>query len=164
MPGVPKRPEVLSFQDALTDAAQWASKPHVLLGNGFSIDCRPTLFTYKALLEEADFSATVADMKEVFRLLEDTTDFELVIQALERASVLLSAYDPTNAPLQQAMSGDAEALKAALANVLAGRHPEMPSELSADELDSATKFIGCFHRTYTLNYDLLLYWVTCMPS
>jgi Domain of unknown function (DUF4917) len=156
--GVPDHLEVLSFQDALKDAGL-TPKRHVLLGNGFSIDCRPAIFTYKALLEEADFSATTVDMKEVFRLLDDTADFELVIQALERASLVLSAYDPPNGPVRQAMSGDAKEIKAALANVLAGRHPDMPSELSTEELNSAATFTGLFDHLYTLNYDLLLYWV-----
>ncbi|MGQ0804217.1 MAG: DUF4917 family protein [Actinomycetota bacterium] len=82
---------VLSFTEALDQAGEFGDEKHVLLGNGFSIDCRPGIFTYKALLDEAKFVGCSVDAREVFRRL-GTTDFERVIEALELAGRLIPLY------------------------------------------------------------------------
>jgi len=67
--------DLLTFDDALSDAAEVADEPHLLLGNGFSISCRPGAFNYGALLDEATFDTAHGDIRAVFELL-GTTDFE----------------------------------------------------------------------------------------
>jgi|GEM_PF-1846036 len=47
-------PSILSYADVLTKAAH---PRHLLLGNGFSISCRPDLFRYDKLFDRADFSS-----------------------------------------------------------------------------------------------------------
>jgi hypothetical protein len=47
--------ELMSFSDAIARSRS-NGKPHVLLGNGFSIACRPDIFVYGKLFEQADFS------------------------------------------------------------------------------------------------------------
>ena len=44
--------KLLTFSQALDKAANY-SKRHLLLGNGFSIACEPTIFTYGSLFERA---------------------------------------------------------------------------------------------------------------
>jgi len=46
---------LLSFSEALLEAQNY-NRRHVLLGNGFSIACRPKIFAYGKLFEQADFS------------------------------------------------------------------------------------------------------------
>jgi hypothetical protein len=45
---------VLSFVEALARSQEIHKKRHLLLGNGFSIACRPDCFNYKRILDEAD--------------------------------------------------------------------------------------------------------------
>ena len=59
---------VVTFQAALKEAEQYDKKV-LLLGNGFSIACVPTIFTYKSLFEQADFSS-MPEAEEVFRKLK----------------------------------------------------------------------------------------------
>jgi hypothetical protein len=44
--------EIVSFRDAINLSAKY-KKSHLLIGNGFSIDCDPTIFTYRSLYEPA---------------------------------------------------------------------------------------------------------------
>ncbi len=74
---------VVTFQEALKEAEQYDKKV-LFLGNGFSIACVPTIFTYRSLFEQADFFS-MPEAEEVFRKLK-TEDFEEVIHALENTS------------------------------------------------------------------------------
>src|SRR5689334_12717731 len=81
---------ILTFQEALRESARY-SKRHLLLGNGFSIACRPNIFAYGKLYEEADFSKLSPTAKFAFEAL-GTQDFERVIKALRDAHAVLAAY------------------------------------------------------------------------
>lgn len=41
-------PQILSFQQAIADSEQ-PGKSHLILGNGFSIACKPDIFHYGSL-------------------------------------------------------------------------------------------------------------------
>ena len=69
---------LLTFNDAI-EKSKLYSKRHLLLGNGFSIACRPNIFVYKKLFEQADFGSLSPSIKEAFNKL-NTTDFERVIK------------------------------------------------------------------------------------
>lgn len=148
--------DVMTFDEALAAEAERDNQPHVLLGNGFSISCRPSAFNYTALLEEATFSGAQGDLLEVFRLL-GTTDFEKVIELLRLAGALADRYGPGTGIGEQ-LRHDAEIVREALAQTLAARHPNLPFDISADEYQAARQFLSNFRKIYTLNYDMLLYW------
>ncbi len=57
------------------------------------------------------------------------------------------------------MREDAEGLKNVLINAIASNHPEKPSDISEKEYAACQRFLSYFNIIYTLNYDLLLYWV-----
>ena len=59
---------ILTFQEALAES-QWFTKRHVLLGNGFSIACRPDIFLYGKLYEQADFTRLSPTAKKAFEAL-----------------------------------------------------------------------------------------------
>jgi hypothetical protein len=148
-------PRVVTFDDAV--AASAGGTRHVLLGNGFSIACRPDLFAYQALLDSADFSKLSVDGKRLFDQI-GTTDFEEVVAKLRAAGAIARLYAPADRKLAAAIERDAGLIKEALAEVLAQRHPEFPAEISDAEYESARRFLSHFDRFFSLNYDLLLYW------
>lgn len=151
-----------TFQEVL----DWTStsKRHLILGNGFSIACRPNIFSYNTLFEQADFNH-INHTKEVFEAL-NTQNFEIVIKSLEDSSKILNVYSPSSIELFQKMNEDAYHIKRLLIQTLANNHPQRPSDLSDEEYSNCRAFLKNFIEKdkstsgsiFTLNYDLLLYW------
>jgi Domain of unknown function (DUF4917) len=83
---------LLTFERALA-SVQGGKTPHVLLGNGFSRACRDDIFSYESLFNRADFDE-IPLAKKAFHAL-DTTDFEVVMDALQRPRSLCP-YMPTS--------------------------------------------------------------------
>lgn len=146
---------VLTFAEAI-HASDGYPKRHLLLGNGFSIACRPDIFRYEQLFEQADFSALSSSAKATFEALK-TTDFERVIKALRDAAALATLYGATAAQVK-AMLDDANALKELLVQTIAHSHPALPGDIRDGEYAACQRFLDNFDTTYTFNYDLLLYW------
>lgn len=158
--------ELLTFQDALDITAENTNR-HLLLGNGFSIACKPKIFTYGSLFDNADFSAN-PKLPSVFDAL-DTTDFEVAINSLEASARLTPIYAEAGKLASQAMKKDAEALKEILISTVTANHPNGPFDISEEEFFACRQFLANFiapslrGHIYTFNYDLLLYW-TAMHS
>jgi len=148
--------KLLSFDQAITQAGD-ISKRHLFLGNGFSIACRQDIFVYGKLFERADFTRLSPSAKKTFEALS-TNDFEKVIKALRDAVRLLSIYKNVPADLKRIMKQDADGLREVLVQTIASSHPEMPSDITDEEYDFCRRFLSQFKTTYTVNYDLLLYW------
>lgn len=149
--------DFLSFGDALAASEGVQGKRHVLLGNGFSIACRPDCFTYGRLLDEADLAKLSVAGAGLFAA-EGTTDFEEVIRALQAAARMADLYETTDANLADRLRTDAEELKRVLAETLAKTHPDNVGELEETEYRAARVFLANFDHIFTANYDLLLYW------
>jgi len=146
---------VLTFIEAISASDKY-SKRHLLLGNGFSIACRPDIFRYDKLFEQADFSALRDSAKAVFSVLR-TTDFERVIKVLRDSATIAGLYGISDAQVD-AMCSDADALKELLVQTIAHSHPALPGAIEDEEYTACQRFLDNFNTTYTLNYDLLLYW------
>lgn len=158
-------PKVISFQQALDIANQNASKKHLLLGNGFSISCKPDIFHYASLFQEADFSP-IPEIEDVFEEL-NTQDFEQVIKTLESAAKLIHLYNSKVPEVSEKMCNHASSLKEILISTVAQNHPSLPTEIEEDKIwacrNFLRNFVGNSERKkngyiFTLNYDLLLYW------
>jgi hypothetical protein len=147
--------DVLTFIEAI-EASSGYAKRHLLLGNGFSISCRPDIFQYGRLFEQADFSTLPEAAKSVFQVLR-TTDFERVIKALHDSAAIVVPYGASPA-WSDAMRSDASALKEILVQTIASSHPSAPGDITEGEYAACQHFLEHFDITYTLNYDLLLYW------
>lgn len=153
--------KTITFQEAIKESNNYNTR-HLLLGNGFSIACVPSIFTYNSLFEETDFSAN-PEIENAFKKLS-TTDFELVINALNKAATVLPAYDNNLDSLCKKMSLDSQKIKELLIETIASRHPAYPSEINEEKYKACRKFMSFFvfkkskGRVYSLNYDLLLYW------
>ena len=150
---------LLSFAEALADSETSSGPRHLLLGNGFSMAYDYDSFAYGKLVEEADFSRISVDAGELFRLL-GTADFEKIIEALRLAALLVALYAPSDPVLATSLEADADALKHALAEVLARKHPDHVGSIPPDEYTRVREFLAHFERIFTVNYDLLLYWAT----
>lgn len=150
---------IITFQQAIANS-QVYNKRHLLVGNGFSIACVPTIFTYQSLYNEADFSSS-PHLKEVFESLK-TTDFELVINSLEKTASLMEVYKPTERKLITQLRQDALLIKELLINTIADNHPSGPQDIPDYKFVACRNFLSNFYLTggnvYSLNYDLLLYW------
>lgn len=147
---------MLTFNQAI-DQAKTYNKRHALLGNGFSISCRPDIFVYEKLFERADFSDLSPSAKLAFDAL-GTQDFEKVIKVLRDASAVLTAYEGAETKLIQQLREDADGLREVLVQAIASSHPDWPGEIKDEEYTSCRTFLANFNNVYTLNYDLLLYW------
>lgn len=147
---------MLTFSQAI-DQAQKYNKRHALLGNGFSISCKPDIFIYGKLFERADFSNLSPSAKQAFEVLK-TQDFEKVISVLRDASTVLAAYQGFSTDLIELLQKDADGLREVLVQAIASSHPDWPGAISDSEYKSCRNFLANFDNVYTLNYDLLLYW------
>jgi Domain of unknown function (DUF4917) len=148
--------KLISFSQALEDSKRY-TKRHAFLGNGFSIACRPDIFVYGKLFEQADFSTLSPSAQKAFEAL-DTQDFEKVIKAIRDAYLILKAYDGVPSKLLTTLQEDAEGLKELLVQTIASSHPEWPGEIHDYEYAACREFLANFNTIYTLSYDLLLYW------
>lgn len=152
---------VLTFHQALQKAEAYGKK-HLLLGNGFSIACKPDIFAYGSLFEEAKKTMS-KELVAIFTAMR-TQDFEEVIRALQHAAAIVSAYNPKLKRTMARMIGDSEKLKTDLIQAVAGLHPARPSDISDARYFACRTFLshfvgeGCGGKIYTMNYDLLLYW------
>jgi hypothetical protein len=151
--------KLLSFNDAIKQAANY-DKRNLLLGNGFSIACVPTIFTYSSLYEQADFSK-MPQIEEVFKNL-NTKDFEEVVHALEHSSIVLPAYKKTMSKTVALIQQHAIRIKEILIETIAKNHPERPNSIPESKYKACVQFLNNFlgndGAIYSLNYDLLLYW------
>jgi hypothetical protein len=153
--------KLLTFDDALKAAEKYGKK-HLLLGNGFSIACRPDIFTYGSLFEEAKKSMS-PELVSIFSAM-GTQDFEEVIRALQHAATICKIYVAGDPKLSSKLQADSEKLKTDLIKAVAGRHPARPNEISDARYFSCRTFLANFvgetagGKIYTMNYDLLLYW------
>jgi len=147
---------ILTFEQALDNSANQPRR-HLLLGNGFSIACRPDIFVYRRLLEKANFDLVPKRLRKAFDILE-TVDFEEVIRALKYLAKLIELYLDDSSELKKIIEEESEILKDILVKTIASSHPDRPNDISRDEYQHCKQFLQHFERIFTLNYDLLLYW------
>ena len=153
--------KLLDFGQALKKAQNYGKK-HLLLGNGFSIACKPDIFTYGSLFEEAKKTMS-KELAAIFEAMS-TQDFEEVIRALQHAAQIVSVYRPKFHATKRLLLADAEKLKTDLIQAVAGRHPARPNDIPDDRYAACRTFLSNFvgdganGKIYTVNYDLLLYW------
>ncbi len=147
---------ILTFQQALAESQRFTTR-HVLLGNGFSIACRPNIFLYGKLFEQADFTKLSPTAKKAFEAL-GTQDFERVIKALRDAKLILESYGGVPQSFLDTLQSDADGLRELLVQTIAHSHPAWPGEITDEEYAACRAFVSNFNTVYTFNYDLLLYW------
>ncbi len=140
---------LITFDEALEETENC---PRILLlGNGFSIK----FFHYRNLLDNAQL-AIDDPIRSLFQLL-DTYDFERVIRSLEEASIVETAYrDSSKAEL---FTVDCEKIRQAPIHAIRSTHPKHRKDIEP-YLNRCITFLKYFGDIFTLNYDLLMYWIT----
>jgi len=131
--------------------------PSILLANGFSQAWNHNVFNYQNLLQQANFGARDATIRDIFNKF-NTYDFEKVMRALEAAESVCESYGVDLAKINE-IQADQEHLKNALIKVISETHPLRSSNVTTQQYEHAKPFIIRFQNIFTLNYDLLLYWV-----
>ncbi len=147
--------KIVSYDEAL-HIVGGVGHHYLLLGNGFSIAIAPEIFSYKALLDHADFSPQ-PKIKELFAAL-GTNDFEVVIKSIVSAAKIVEVYDPSAKDLIADLHQSAELIKTTLVDAIASRHPDRPYAIDPDKYKIVRAFLGRFGHIFTLNYDVILYW------
>lgn len=153
---------VLSYAEALTwlhEPLKSGKKPHLLLGNGFSMALDAERFDYSALAQRAVDEELLSDaVQRVMRAL-GTTDFEVIIQNLIATATILEALgDAANRDLADTLRQESDRLREALAKSVAGLHPDRPYDIAEEQYLRTRVFLDQFDHIFTVNYDLLLYW------
>lgn len=143
----------ITFEEALKQTE--GKEKNLLLGNGFSIAQTEGEFSYKNLLGKSGLDPSDS-ARLIFEAL-DTVDFELVIEALEHAAKVSDVYGFLDK--RSLFESDASRVRNSLVGAIEAVHPSMQHEIPEVEIESCGKFISEFSQIFTLNYDLLLYWV-----
>lgn len=146
-------PELIQYGQAIEETK--AKDRNLLLGNGFSISQTKGKFSYPNLLQHVNFHSD-DPVKKIFEIF-DTVDFEQVIEALEHAAVIEDAY-ADNAK-KQIFEQDADRVREELIQAIKAVHPSIQFEIPSGELKACGDFLSIFQNVFTLNYDLLMYWV-----
>jgi hypothetical protein len=146
-------PDVIEFQEALkrTDGEDRT----LLIGNGFSAE----YFSYRNLLDKSGL-VPGTPIRDLFDAL-GTVDFEAVVRALEGAVIVERAYG--NGPHADEVDVDAQRVREALVAAVNSTHPAHREKLAL-KYGSSSEFLAHFSNVFTLNYDLLLYWVNLEKS
>jgi Domain of unknown function (DUF4917) len=126
----------------------------ILIGNGFSRAFDNTRFDYAALFNAAGFTGRVVEIFDTV----DTRDFETVLRRLDQFIELLAPYG-INGGIAAAARDDRETVRTSLIDALRVHHPERSTDLPAHEAQHCAAFLQRFQWIFTVNYDLLLYWV-----
>jgi hypothetical protein len=146
--------EVLDFEKALEISV---NDKRVLLGNGFGRAIFEGIFSYSALLDQADFSRLSPFARDAFNRL-NTHSFEEVIKTLADSAEIGALYQIKDKEKLSALKDDAEKLKDVLVSAIAQNHPDLPNKISTAAYQRCRQFLSNFELFYSLNYDLLLYW------
>jgi hypothetical protein len=145
--------EFWSFDDALRCTDEM--KRTLLVGSGFSaaLDRR---YLYTSLYEQADVLTPA--LKMIFQELE-TKDFEEVIRAIRHANVICDVYQKN-----VAFDPEIQTVKCALLQAISKVHHSHQAEISETKARQCYVFLKNFTEVFTLNYDLLPYWVLMRNS
>ncbi|MEO1197945.1 MAG: DUF4917 family protein [Pseudomonadota bacterium] len=146
-------PNPITFAEALELTAN--ARRCVLLGNGFSIAQAGGNFSYANLLEHSGLEAG-SPIRRIFEEL-NTIDFEEVMHALEHAAKIEAAYGANDR--SELFRNDAGGLREALIHAVRDVHPAIQYDVPEAQHQACAEFLNKFCCLFTLNYDLLLYWV-----
>lgn len=157
-------PSIYTFEQAMEIAKNnhenklCTKSIRLLLGNGFSQAYHGD-FAYSTLFDSVKQQKENARIKNIFEHF-GTSNFEGVLSFLKKVQVLSTIY---NFDMSEVVS-DYERVRDALADAVVKVHPEKTTEISDLNKNDCYKFIDRFDDVYTVNYDLLLYWVLLRDS
>lgn len=144
----------------------------LILGNGFGrsydVAFGVNKFSWNTLVDLCE----IKKESEVYELLKECHfDFELAHQKLNNAADVIARYSLDD-PLLNKLRNEVRFLQEQLIVAVTKSHPdsfnkEIPSEareIVKNKVDSCRRFLLRFDNVFSLNYDLLLYWVRNFDS
>ena len=144
----------------------------LVLGNGFGISydvaAGTDSFCWDSLADLCEFEAG----SPLMDLLEECNfDFEIVHQKINNAISVVQKYDDET-QLSEKLIGEVQVLRDQLVSAVARSHPpSLNRECAPDEKRNISRmasncrgFLTKFEKVFSLNYDLLLYWVRCFDN
>ena len=146
------QPVLIPFRIAINEIQSFDNRS-VLLGNGFSIAQVGMKLAYSNLLDVSGIDENHS-LKNVFDNF-DTYDFEKVIRYLEITDRVARSYGQIGK-----YQTDAEGVRQKLIEAIQKVHPSEFRDIPEHEINSCVCFLKNFGKVFTLNYDLLLYWVS----
>lgn len=152
--------KLMTFQEIIPYLDKQKRMPHLLLGNGFSMDYDYKIFSYNAL---QGFIENIEDdlLSKLFGIVK-TKNFEIVMQQLGNFCELIEAFG-TDEELYRKVQQASEKLKNSLIDAVGSLHPEHVFQVPEDESKKCSEFLALFldrdGSIFSSNYDLLLYWV-----
>ncbi|TAL63080.1 MAG: DUF4917 family protein [Legionella sp.] len=158
---------VLSFSEALAESDKKCRS--LFLGNGFSKSIS-TRFGYEDLLELANTNEKLEkhqlpdELMNIFTDLE-TVDFEKVIAHLEVAEIVIRSYSKSGCTnivcnqLAQKIKDDKDSAKKSFVHAINYTHQGLAQNIKDDTYSKAGDLLFNFDYIFTINYDLLLYWL-----
>lgn len=131
---------------------------YVIFGNGLSVSVNSS-FAYSSLYNAAvELGIIKQESKELFEVF-GTKDFEYLLRKLSQASTVnkvlkLDHLTPAN---------KYNVIKQALITAVSRVHPRKNS-IDFEWLERAHKFLSSKHSVFSLNYDLIPYWIAGMKE
>lgn len=151
--------QLLSYNEVLVRTEN--TRRYLLLGNGFSI-AYDEIFSFKNLFDYAVNKNLISINSPLYNMFFydfKTYDFEKVIKKLEESIIVYFRYH--NYPYYyNNLHMDIYNLKRILIDVLSELHPENATSLDEFNYSHAKSFIKEYKSIFTLNYDLLLNWIS----
>lgn len=150
---------LISFQEAVKQMAPLPGKKSLLIGNGFSMAYDSQRFSFTNLLDTAIRQGLIEENSEILKVFRrlNTADFEKVIRYLDQTYLIADIYFPNID--KHRIKQDIRKLKKHLVNTITNNHPDKSTDVDAARSQKCAEFFGSFNRVYSLNYDLLAYWV-----
>lgn len=144
-----------SFQDVLGESSQ----RHLLLGNGFSI-AADAGFDYRSLWNRIRKGANpwLRDLMDA----SDTHDLEELLQAIH-GGASVAYMDEGDEDHDTVRDDHISELEDAFIRSISSTHPHHPGFRDVADWAFCCVFLNEFYHVFTLNYDLLLYWVHNNP-
>ncbi|MFC3833849.1 MULTISPECIES: DUF4917 family protein [Deinococcus] len=130
----------------------------LLLGNGFSIGVDRG-FSYGSLYTAAQAKGLLKQKEMELFSSFNTTDFEYLLRKLSQASTVNKILDIDHMTPQTKYN----LIKNSLIGSVNHVHPQLAT-LNRDWLESASEFLAKMHSVFSLNYDLLIYWIAAYKN
>lgn len=142
--------KILEFEDAIFETN--SCQRNILLGNGFSIACN-SRFAYDSLFQFSKLSKKIKNVFDDF----NTKDFELVMNKFREVTDY--CYSNLHSEALADLLWDYQRLvRNDLIQCISHIHPKS-FKIAKSRKKNTLKFFSNFHYIFTLNYDLLLYWL-----
>ena len=124
---------------------------NVLLGNGFSRAYDDAAFNYRHLFEASKLPQKIKSLFAVF----ETEDYEKVIKNLETLEQIFN----NKGNIVNELRCIEELIKRDLVRTITNKHPNSQYEIAPERKAATLSFLSSFTNIFTVNYDLLLYWL-----